>query len=164
MQLSEKLLSNYNLLKVKKVDLPNKETKGYYRRNKKHPNGIVLLNENVDYYVQNGILAEEIGHHETTYGKILGAYTNDSQNHINDLKQELKARRYGHDLAVPLQKLIDCYEQGVWGHLYDMCLSMGIDRSYFSEVIEDYKVRYGPFVEHNGYVINFEPLDIEKII
>lgn len=163
MQLSEKLLTNYDLLKVKKINLPTMDIKGYYRRNRKHPNGIVLLNNNFDYYVQNGILAEEIGHHETTNGKILGAYTTDSQDHINDLRQETKARRYGYNLAVPLQKLIDCYKQGVWGNVYEMCLSMGIDRSYFREVIEDYKVRYGPFVEHNGYIINFSPLDIEKV-
>lgn len=163
MQFSESLLNNYDLLKVKKVDLPNEEIKGYYRRNKKHPNGIVLLNDNFDCYVQNGILAEEIGHHETTYGKILDAYTTDSQNHINDLRQELKARRRGYELAVPLQKLIDCYEHGTWGNVHNMCLSMEIDRSYFQKVIEDYKVRYGPFVECNGYVINFTPLDIEKV-
>lgn len=163
MQLREKLLSEYEKMKVKNVDIPDLELKGYYRRNNKHPNGIILLNNNFDYYVQNGVLAEEIGHHETTFGKILGAYDTSSYKHINDLKQEVKARRYGHNLTVPLQKLIDCYKQGVWGNVYEMCLSMGIDRSYFHEVIEDYKVRYGPFVKHNGYVINFEPLDIEKL-
>lgn len=93
----------------------------------------------------------------------MGAYTTDNQNHINDLRQELKARRYGYDLALSLQRLIDCYVQGVWGNVYDMCMSMGIDRSYFKQVIEDYKVRYGPFVEYNGYIINFMPLDIEKV-
>lgn len=163
MQLRENLLSKYTDMKVKYVDIPDKDIKGYYKRDFKHPNGIILLNNNFDYYVQNGILAEEIGHHETTCGKILGAYKPNSHKHISDLKQELKARRHGHNLVVPLQKLIDCYEQGIWGNVYEMCLSMGIDRSYFYEIIQDYKVRYGPFIRYNNYVINFEPLDIEKV-
>lgn len=163
MQLRERLLNSIPKVTIDiDYNLPAKGG-GFYSRDEYDPDGIITLTGNVDYYLQNGYLAEEIGHHETTTKNILDAYTPSKGIDINSLKEELQARRYGHDLAVPLQKLIDCYEQGVWGNVYDMCLSMGIDRSYFKQVIEDYKVRYGPFVEYNGYIINFMPLDIEKV-
>ncbi|MDH9161259.1 hypothetical protein PYL56_07750 [Staphylococcus succinus] len=163
MQLRELLLdTNPEVLLDVDYELPAKAG-GYYLRDEIDPNGLITITGKVDYYVQNGILAEELGHHETTTSNILNAYTHSDGVNVISLKEELKARRRGYELAVPLQKLIDCYERGVWGNVYEMCLSMGIDRSYFKQVIEDYKVRYGPFVEHNGHIINFSPLDIEKV-
>ncbi|MBU0437798.1 hypothetical protein [Staphylococcus succinus] len=162
MQLRETLLSsNPEVLLEVDYDLPIKAG-GYYLRDEIDPDGLITITGKVDYYIQNGILAEELGHHETTSGNILNAYSYSNEVSIISMKEELKARRRGYELAVPLQRLIDCYVQGVWGNVYDMCLSMGIDRSYFKQVIEDYKVKYGPFVEYNGYIINFMPLDIEK--
>ncbi|MGO2206553.1 MAG: ImmA/IrrE family metallo-endopeptidase [Staphylococcus xylosus] len=163
MQLRERLLNEIPQVELDiDSNLPAKGG-GYYFRDEFDPHGVITITGNVDYYRQNSILAEEIGHHETSSKNILDAYTSSQGISVNSLKEELKARRYGHDLAIPLQKLINCYEQDIWGNVYEMCLSMGIDRSYFHEIIEDYKVRYGPFVKHNGYVINFEPLDIEKL-
>ncbi|PTJ85112.1 hypothetical protein BU055_02160 [Staphylococcus succinus] len=163
MQLRERLLSSIPNVGLEiDYNLPAKGG-GYYERDEYEPDGLITITGNANYYIQNGFLAEEIGHHETTTQNILNVYTPSRGINVNRLKEELQARRYGHNLAVPLQKLIDCYEQGIWGHVYDMCLSMGIDRSYFREVIEDYKVRYGPFIEYNGYIINFSPLDIEKV-
>lgn len=163
MQLRERLLNSIPMVEIE-IDnnLPAKDG-GYYYRDEFEPDGVITITGNVDYYRQNGILAEEIGHHETSTKNILDAYKSSRGLSVNSLKEELKGRRYGYELTVPLQKLIDCYKQGVWGNVYEMCLSIGIDRSYFHEVIEDYKVRYGPFVKHNGYVINFEPLDIKKL-
>lgn len=163
MQLREHLLSYIPKVELE-IDnnLPAK-CGGYYYRDEFEPNGVITVTGNVDYYRQNGILAEEIGHHETTTKNILNAYKNPQGICVSSLKEEFKGRRYGYEIAVPLQKLIDCYEQGIWGNVYEMCLSMGVDRSYFYEVIEDYKVRYGPFVKHNNYIINFTPLDIEKV-
>lgn len=163
MQLREVLLDKYPKVEIEvDYNMPLK-LGGNYERDEIDPDGYVTITGKGNYYLQNGFLAEELGHHETTTKNILDAYTPSRGIDVISLKEELQARRFGYDLAVPLQKLIDCYEQGVWGHIYDMCLSMGIDRTYFREVIEDYKVRYGPFVEYNGYIINFSPLDIEKV-
>ena len=85
------------------------------------------------------------------------------EDNINAARQELKARRFGFKLAVPLEKLIKCYKQGVWGDVYEMCLTMQIDRSYFYAAIEDYKKQFGTYVKYDGYYIQFEPLDILEI-
>lgn len=161
MQVREELLNNYENLHVVETEFPVDKIKGYYKRNKHLPNGLVLLNDKYDYYIQNGVLAEELGHHETSYGDILGAYT--KEDNINAARQELKARRFGFKLAVPLEKLIKCYKQGVWGDVYEMCLTMQIDRSYFYAAIEDYKKQFGTYVKYDGYYIQFEPLDIAEI-
>lgn len=161
MQVREELLNNYENLHVVETEFPVDKVKGYYKRNKHLPNGLVLLNDKYDYYIQNGVLAEELGHHETSYGNILGAYS--KEDNINAARQELKARRFGFKLAVPLEKLIKCYKQGVWGDVCEMCLTMQIDRSYFYAAIEDYKKQFGTYVKYDGYYIQFEPLDIVEI-
>ena len=72
-------------------------------------------------------------------------------------------QRYAHHLVVPLHKLIECYELGLWGDIYGMCMYLEIVRSYFIKVIEEYKRMYGLEVTHNGYLIRFEPLEIIKV-
>lgn len=161
LQTREELLSNYENLNVVETQFPVEKIKGYYKRNIYLPNGLVILNDDYDHYVQNGVLAEELGHHETSYGNILGAYS--KEDNINAARQELKARRFGFKLVIPLEKLIKCYKDGTWGDLYAMCLTMQIDRSYFYEAIEDYKKQFGNYVKYDGYYIQFEPLHIKKI-
>lgn len=163
MQIREALLDKYNELKIREIDLVLDKLKGYYRKNKQNPNGIVYLNENFDYYVQNGVLAEEIGHHETSHGNLLGAYKKSSKDHISKLKQEHRAKRFGYQLAIPLDKLINCYKEGLWGNLDDMCNYLEVDRKYFYEAIEDYKNKYGEYVAYKDYLIHFTPLLIRKL-
>ena len=163
MQLREELSDKYSKVALEiDYDMPNK-VGGYYTRDEIDPDGLITITGKVNHYIQNGIIAEELGHHETSYGNILGAYTKSTCKHVEDLKQELKARRLGLKLAVPLEKLIKCYKQGIWGDLYEMCLTMQIDRSYFHAAIEDYKKQFGNYVNYEGYHIQFEPLEIKQI-
>lgn len=163
MQLREELFDRYPNVKLE-VDnnMPLKQG-GHYERDDIDPEGYIILTGRANYYIQNGFLAEEFGHHETSYGDNLSAYKKSTQDHIDSLRQELRARRYGYKLAVPLEKLIKCYKQGIWGDLYEMCLTMQIDRSYFYAAIEDYKKQFGSYVKYQGYYIQFEPLDIKKL-
>ncbi|XVK96016.1 hypothetical protein AABC03_01315 [Staphylococcus nepalensis] len=163
MQLREELLEEYSKVALEiDYNLPTKAG-GYYLRDDVDPDGLITITGKANHYIQNGFIAEELGHHETSYGNILSAYTNSTQSHVDSLRQELKARRFGFKLAVPLEKLIKCYKQGVWGDVYDMCLTMQIDRTYFYAAIEDYKKQFGTYVKYDGYYIQFEPLDIKKI-
>ncbi|MDW4259485.1 MULTISPECIES: hypothetical protein [Staphylococcus] len=163
MQLREELSDKYSKVALEiDYDMPNK-VGGYYTRDEIDPDGLITITGKANHYIQNEIIAEELGHHETSYGNILGAYTKSTCKHVEDLKQELKARRLGFKLAVPLEKLIKCYKQGIWGDLYEMCLTMQIDRSYFHAAIEDYKKQFGNYVNYEGYHIQFEPLEIKQI-
>ncbi|PKE17802.1 ImmA/IrrE family metallo-endopeptidase [Macrococcoides caseolyticum] len=160
MQLRERLLDPYpNMVIEYDEDMPVKMG-GLYERYFEYPNGIITLADRLNYYMQNGHLAEEIGHHETSYGDITNAYRR--QYNVDAARQELRARRYGHKLILPLERLIKCYEHGHWGDIYEMCLCLEIDRSHFKNIIDDYKSKFGQYVKYDGYRIQFEPLKIEK--
>ena len=121
-------------------------------------NNIYLSKSLTNYYHQTEVLAEEVAHYLTSDGDI-----SDYRN-INSMQQEVKARRYAHQLLVPLNKLIECYELGIWGDIYEICLHLEIDRSYFNRVIEDYKTQFGTCVRHGNYLITFCPqLKIETL-
>lgn len=160
MQLRERLLDPYPNMTIEyDEDMPAKMG-GLYERYFEYPNGIITITNKLNYYIQNGHLAEEIGHHETSYGDILSVYN--KQYNVDSARQELRARRFGHKLILPLEKLIECYKKGLWGDIYEMCLHLEIDRVHFNEAIEDYKAKFGLYVRYSGYLIQFEPLKIEK--
>ena len=150
MNLYEKLENLIPGMKITYMNMPDK-LKGLTCRDE------IYLNTNlINYYHTTPILAEEIAHHLTSNGDITN-YKN-----INNMKQEVVARRYAHHLVVPLHKLIECYELGLWGDIYEMCMHLEIDCSYFNKVIEEYKKIYGTEVKHKNYLIQFEPLNIFK--
>lgn len=122
----------------------------YYDKN-------IKLNATNDYYTNVSVLAEEIGHYYTSVGDITN-YEN-----VDNMRQELRARREAIKLILPLESIIGCYESGHWGDIYAMCLHLEIDRSYFTEAIEDYKKKFGSYVEYDGYLIEFEPLEIRRV-
>lgn len=121
----------------------------YYDKN-------IKLNATNDYYTNVSVLAEEIGHYFTSYGDIT------DYKHVDNMRQELRARREAIKLILPLESIIECYESGYWGDIYAMCLHLEIDRSYFYEAIKDYKMKFGSYIMYDGYLIEFEPLKIEK--
>lgn len=161
MQLREKLLSKYPNLKIEYDNNMPKKFEGLYERDEDVPYGLITLSGRLNYYLENAKLAEEIGHHETSHGNILNYY-NKAYN-VESARQELRARRFGHKLLLPLEKLIKCYERGLWGDIYEMCLHLEIDRVHFNEAIEDYKAKFGLYVRYSGYLIQFEPLKIQEL-
>lgn len=161
MQLREKLLNNYPKMKVEYDKTMPGKIGGLYIRDEIDPDGLIIVSDNLDYYKQNCVIAEEIGHHETTTCNIINAYS--KQYDVNAAKQEIQARRYGYNLVLPLKKLIECYKCGVWNDLHEICAYLEIDTASFSEVIEYYKIKFGSFVIYDGYKIEFEPLNISKI-
>lgn len=161
MQTREKLLNKFPNVCIEFDDGLHEKKKGYYERDIFDPDGYITLNAKYNHYILNGVLAEEFGHHETTYGNIINYYG--KEYNVESARQELRARRYGHKLIMPLGKFIDCYENGYWGNVYDICLHLEIDRTYLKEIIEDYKSQFGLYVEIDGYRIEFEPLNIYKI-
>lgn len=161
MQLREKLLSNYPNLEFAIDDELPEKLGGLYIRDDYTPYGSIYVSGKLDYYKQNSIIAEEIGHHETTTCNIINAYS--KKYDVNSAKQELQARRYGYNLLLPLKKLIECYKCGIWDDLHEICSHLEIDTASFSKIIEDYKVKFGTFVIYDGFKIEFEHLSITKI-
>lgn len=124
---------------------------GFYEPNK------IRLNSRNDYYKNVEVLAEEIGHHFTSYGDI------SDYRMIKNMQQEHRARRYAIKLIMPLEKLIECYELNVWGDKYEICIHLEITPEYFDSAVKDYIKKFGHYVKYDGYKISFEPLSIEKL-
>ncbi len=161
MQVRERLINQYPEVYIEYDPNYPFNGGGFYERYSDYPNGYITITDKLDYYLQNSILAEEFGHHETTVGDILNYYG--KEYNVNAARQELRGRRFGHKLILPLERLIDCYKHGCWEDIYAMCLHLEIDRSYFAVVINDYKSKFGLWVKYEGYLIGFEPLNIKKL-
>lgn len=151
MQKLEKLMSTVPEVNVNYDHLMPKSLKGlYYDEN-------IKLNTRNNYYQNVEVLAEEIGHYKTSFGHI------HDYSKVTNMKQEHVARRYAIKLIMPLEKLIECYEQGIWGDKYEVCEHLEITTNFFDKAIEDYKKKFGYYVKYSGYYINFADLEINKL-
>ena len=145
----EALIAEYPQIDIKEVLLP-KGLAGVYFDNEIH------LDKRRGKYEKHCILAEEIGHHETTYGDITDF------NVLWNWKLELVARRWGYEKIVSLDKLIDCYEKG-FKSLDEVCIHLEITAEYLKTSIDHYSSRHGISVIHRGYEMFFDPLCIRRV-
>lgn len=129
-------------LKVVEVDLEAND--GFYC------DGYIFINKSLNDKEKYCVLAEELGHYETSYGNIL------DQNNISNVKQELKARRWGYKHIVTLEGIIEAFENNCLNE-YEMAEYLGVTDEYFKECIEDYKRQYGLSCKLGKYYIVFEP-------
>lgn len=103
------------------------------------------------------ILAEELGHYHTSAGNVL------DQNHLANRKQEQKARRWGYERLVSLDKLIAAYKSGVQcrSELADF---LGVTEEFLVAALRCLNQKYGPSRQYDEYVICFEPLRVFREI
>lgn len=130
------------------IDMP-RGLPGIYHDN------VILINKRLETYEKHCILAEELGHHETTYGDIT------KLDNIRNTKLEMVARSWGYEKIVSLDKLIECYKLG-HRTVEDICLHLEVIPKYLFEAIKKYNQRFGISCIYKGYRIYFDPLNIEK--
>lgn len=145
----ETLISQYPQLTVKEVTSLPAKLAGLTMDN------LILIDKHRGKYERHGILAEEIGHYETTYGDITDL------NNVRNLKLELFARRWGYKKIVSLDKLIECYTLN-YISLEEVCTYLEITAEYLKTSIDHYSSSLGISVIHEGYQISFDPLFIRK--
>jgi len=103
------------------------------------------------------ILAEELGHHHTSYGNILDL--TDSAN----CKQEHQARVWAYDHQIGLNNLIRAYEHGCRNR-YEMAEFLEVTEEFLEEAIITYREKYGICIIVDKYCIIFIPqLSVGKI-
>lgn len=113
----------------------------------------ILIDKYISHRKSVEVLAEEIGHHYTSYGDI-SDYTKTA-----NMKQEIKARRYGHDLVISLDGIIAAWRDGVH-NLHEMAVYFEVTETYIVEALTHYKQKHGLSTFNNGYLIVFEPLNV----
>ena len=99
------------------------------------------------------ILAEEYGHYRTTSGNIL------NPKNVSNIKQEKRARNWGYEKLVSLEKLIEAYKAGV-KNCYDLADFLDVTEDFLQNALKHYKEKYGLYVKQEDYIIYFSPLGI----
>lgn len=96
-------------------------------------NNVIALSKDIDTTAEkNCILAEELSHYYTTFGDIL------DQKQIQNRKLERRARAWGYQRLVPLDKLIFAYKQGSRSR-YELAEFLEVTEQFLRDVLKYYK-------------------------
>lgn len=96
------------------------------------------------------VLAEELGHHHTTTGRIL------DQSDSGNRKQERQARVWAYDRLIGLPDIIKSYERRC-DNLTDMADYLDVTEEFLLNALDFYREKYGTGVQFGEYYISFEP-------
>ena len=104
------------------------------------------------------VLAEELGHHETTVGNIIDMSVSWNR------KQERQARLNGYQRMIGLMGIVKAYEAGCQNQ-YEIAEFLNVTEEYLLECIECYRDKYGTMKSIDNYTIYFIPyLVVMKMI
>ena len=122
--------------------------KGLYKNNK------IIVDKNIETTKEKAcILAEELGHHYTSFGKILDL------SDIGSAKQEKRARNWAYEKLIGLSGLIRAYQDGIQG-TYSLAEYFNVTEDFLLQAIEYYKNKYGIYKKIDNYIIRFDSLSI----
>jgi Zn-dependent peptidase ImmA (M78 family) len=113
--------------------------------------GVIAINNSISTTSEKiCVLAEELGHHYTSYGNIL------NQKITANRKQEIKARRWAVRRLISLRNLIKAYEAGC-RNLYEMAEYLGATEKFLIKIFKTYNAMYGKYKKCGNYTIYFDP-------
>ena len=134
-------------IEIREKPLPTR-LKGLYSDN------VIWINRNIRNNTEKACtLAEEIGHHHTSFGDIL------DQTSLVNKKQELAARRWAYTRLVPLSKIVQANKVGIRNR-YELAHFLCVTEDFLEEALKRYKEKYGTFTTYKNYTVFFEPLAI----
>ncbi|GKT04665.1 ImmA/IrrE family metallo-endopeptidase [Furfurilactobacillus entadae] len=113
-------------------------------------NTTVYLNPAMSEIHQVEVLAEEIGHVETSVGNITD-YSNPK-----NWQQELRARKRGYEIAVPIDELGRALSNDI-DNIDSLAGYFGVSPEYTIAAIQYYVDKYGQTVETDNYLIELDP-------
>ena len=102
------------------------------------------------------VLAEELGHHYTSFGNIL------STKDIRSIKQEKIARNWGYEKLAGITLIIDAYKKRMRNR-HEMAEYLNITEEFLEGAINHYKEKYGLYCEIDNYLVYFEPFGVMEI-
>ena len=149
----EKLLDSavkQHVIVTEKFDLSETRLKGLYC------DAFIAIDKNLTDIDKACVLAEELGHHATTYGNII------DQSTVTNRKQERRARVWAYYYMLQFQDIIRAYEHGCQSR-YDIADYLNLSEDFLQDAIDYYKDKYGTMVNYENYVIYFEPLGVLKL-
>ena len=112
--------------------------------------GVVAIREDMTIPEKACALAEEMGHHGTSYGNILDMES------IQNRKQERQARLHGYNRLIGLAGLIEAYEHGCQNR-YEIAEFLEVTDEFLEDCINCYRDKYGIGTTVDNYYIAFIP-------
>lgn len=141
----EKAISKINDINIDVIETTLEANDGLYCDN------TIFINKNIDTDVKKYcILAEELGHHFTTFGDI------SDQEKLENRKQELIARRWGYEHLIKISNLINVCNLGL-KYRFETSEFLEVTEDFLAGAIQHYKNKYGAKLETENYIITFEP-------
>ncbi len=120
--------------------------------------GIVWLNKGLTSVDKACVLAEELGHHNTSVGNIL------DQSLIQNRKQEQLARQWAYEFMIPLEKIVQAYHSHIQDR-FQLAEFLGVTEEFLQATIDRYTEKYGLFAQVNErYTVCFNPLGVIEIV
>ena len=120
----EQLMAEYNDLYIEERSMVND---GLYA------DGCVWINKDMPSNKKLAVLAEEIGHYETSSGNIL------DQNNTSNRKQELAAHKWAYEKVLPLSAIETAVESGC-RELWEIAEYLDIDEDFAREALKYYGI------------------------
>ena len=118
----EELMATYGHLLIEERPMINK---GLYA------DGCIWIREDLLTKEKYCMLAEELGHYETSEGDIL------NQDIISNRKQELTARRWAYETIVP-RELIENVVRNGYTEVWDIADQLDLDENFLKDALEYY--------------------------
>ncbi|KXG78246.1 ImmA/IrrE family metallo-endopeptidase [Thermotalea metallivorans] len=124
--------------------------KGLYADN------IIAIGSNIDTTIEKTcILAEELGHYYTSFSDIV------DQTKIGNRKQERRARAWGYEQLVSIEKLVQASDEGI-RNKYELAEYLGVTEEFLESTLKYYKEKYGICYKTKSCIVYFDPLWIYK--
>lgn len=96
-----------------------------------YADGVTWIREDMTIAEKYCVLAEEIGHYETSVGNIL------DQTNIDNVRQELKARRWAYEKILPIEKILAAFQLGIC-QVWDMAEHLEVDEQFLKDALAHY--------------------------
>lgn len=110
----------------------------------------IAIKKDIPIIEKGCALAEELGHHHTTYGNIL------DQRETGNIKQEYKARVWAYNRMIGLSGLVNAYKQGCQ-NTHETAEFLNVTEEFLKESIECYRKKFGLCTVIDNYLVYFEP-------
>lgn len=94
---------------------------------------VIWINERLTNAEKMSIVAEEIGHYETSSGNIL------DQSVLSNMKQERLARKWAYEKVIPLEEIIEAVQSGI-KEIYDLAEHFEVTEEFMRECLKHYKL------------------------
>ena len=98
-----------------------------------YADGCVWINQDMPTNRKACVLAEEVGHYETSSGDIL------DQTNTGNRKQELTARKWAYNKVVPEEKISEAISAG-YTEVWEIADHLDVDEQFLREALKYYGI------------------------